>query len=253
MRTVQTVGLTALVLWGCASGKSMPGEQTDAAASPVDAKDPENLADARPDAPNVVPPDAPPPPPDACVPVQGEKLTNPVFDLTPNGMGWVDGRDPATNMLAGGPFPIISANPTGVAAQSAPNKAWFGGANAGQVNPPKASLVDTLHQDITLSPTATNVVVSGYYLVGTNEPATTTAYDTFSIDLVQTNGTVIENIIQLSNLTSASAFTAFSKNITANVAGQTVRLRMTSVNDNLYHTNFFVDSVSLKATHCPGL
>jgi len=118
MRTVQTVGLTALVLCGCASGKSMPAEQTDAADT-VDANNGENLADARPDTPNVVPPDAPPPPPDACVAVQGEKLTNPVFDLTPNGMGWVDGRDPATNMLSGGPFPIISANPTGVAPSSA--------------------------------------------------------------------------------------------------------------------------------------
>lgn len=230
----------------------MPAEQVDASDG-VDAKDNENLADARPDAPNVNPPDAPPPPPDACVPVQGEKLTNPVFDLTPNGMGWVDGRDPATNMLSGGPFPIISPNPTGVAAQSAPNKAWFGGASGSDVTPTKPSLVDTLHQDITMSPTATNVIVSGYYLVGTNEPATTTAYDTFSIDLVQTNGTLIENILQLSNVTAASTFTPFSKNISANVAGQTIRLRMTSINDGIYHTNFFIDSVSLKATHCPGL
>jgi hypothetical protein len=226
----------------------MPGEQVD--ASGVDSNDPEMLADARPDSTTVVPPDAPPPPPDACVPTVNEKLANPVFDLTPNGTGWVDGRDPATNMLSGGPFPIISANPTGVVAHSAPNKGWFGGAAGNQVSPPKASLVDTLHQDFAVPAMATNVVVSGYYLVGTND-VTNVVYDTFSIDLVQTNGTLIENVLTLSNMTAASTFTAFSKNITANVAGQTIRIRATSINDDLYHTNFFLDSLSVKATHCP--
>jgi hypothetical protein len=169
MRTVQTVGLIALAVSGCASGKSMPSEQADASET-VDSSDPEMLVDARPDA---TPPDAPP---DACIPVAIEKLVNPVFDLTPNGMGWVDGRDPATNLLPGGPFPIISANPAGVTPHSAPNKAWFGGANGGQVNPPKATLVDTLHQDIVIPASATNVVVTGYLLVGTNESGST-VYD----------------------------------------------------------------------------
>jgi hypothetical protein len=230
----------------------MPGELAD--ANDVDSKNPDPMVDARPDAPVMQQmPDAPPPPPppDACVPAAIEKLTNPVFDLTPNGMGWVDGRDPATNMLSGGPYPIISPNPAGVAAHSAPNKAWFGGAAGNEVTPAKATLVDTLHQDIMIPAGATNVVVTGYYIVGTTEPATTTAFDTFKIDLVQTNGTLIENVISLSNLTSASTFTQFSKAITANVAGQTIRLRGTSINDNLYRTNFFVDSLSLKATHCP--
>jgi hypothetical protein len=246
MRTVQTVGLIALAISGCASGKSMPSELSDASEQTGDSKDPEVLVDARPDA---TPPDAPP---DACVPVATEKLVNPVFDLTPNGMGWVDGRDPATNLLPGGPFPIISANPAGVAPQSAPNKAWFGGANGGQVNPPKATLVDTLHQDIVIPATATNVVVTGYILVGTNE-LDTMVWDTFTIDLTQTNGTVIENVMSANNNTVASSFVPFTKNITANVAGQTIRLRLTSINDDIRHTNFFIDSMSLKATHCPGL
>lgn len=243
MRTVQTVGLAALVLYGCASGTPTPAGQTDA-SQPSDASNPDPVVDARPDGPVMQMPDAPPPPPDACVPAAVEKLANPVFDLTPNGMGWVDGRDPATNMLAGGPYP------TGVTPHSAPNKAWFGGASGGDVTPSKTSLVDTLHQDIAIPPSGTNVVVSGFYLVGTTD-VTTTVYDTFTIDLVQTNGTLIENVLAANNTTSAGTFTAFSKTITANVAGQTIRIRATSVNDSIYHTNFFVDSLSLKATHCP--
>ena len=245
MRTVQTVGLIALAVWGCASGKSMPSELTDASEQTTDSKDPEVLVDARPDAS----PDASP---DACVPVAIEKLVNPVFDLTPNGMGWVDGRDPATNLLPGGPFPIISANPAGVTPHSAPNKAWFGGASGNQVSPPKATLVDTLHQDIVIPASATNVVVTGYLLVGTNE-LDSMVWDTFTIDLTQTNGTVIENVMSANNNTVAGSFIPFTKNITANVAGQTIRLRMTSINDDIRHTNFFIDSLSLKATHCPGL
>lgn len=247
MRTVQTVGLTALVLYGCASGTPMTAGQD---ASQSDAANPDPIADARPDGPVMQMPDAPPPPPDACVPAAIEKLANPVFDLTPNGVGWVDGRDPATNMLSGGPYPIISANPTGVTPHSAPNKAWFGGAAGNEVTPTKSSLVDTLHQDLLIPANATNVVVSGYYLVGTTD-VTTTVYDTFSIDLVQTNGTLIENVLTLSNMTNASTFTTFSKPITANLAGQTIRIRATSINDSIYRTNFFLDSLSLKATHCP--
>ena len=70
---------------------------------------------------------------------------------------------------------------------------------------------------------------------------------------MQTNGTVIENVMTANNLTVAGTFTLFTKNITGNVAGQTVRLRATSINDAILHTNFFVDTLSLKATHCPGL
>jgi len=238
------VGLAAL-LYGCASG-TPNAEQVD--ASNTDAKNPDPVADARPDSTTAMPDG--PLPPDACVPMAIEKLANPVFDLTPNGMGWVDGRDPATNLLSGGPFPIISANPTGVTPHSAPNKAWFGGASGSDVTPAKASLTDTLHQDFAIPAGATNVVVSGYYLVGTND-VTTSVFDTFTIDLVQTNGTLIENVLTLSNMTNASTFTAFSKAITANVAGQTIRLRALSINDDILHTNFFLDSLSVKATHCP--
>jgi len=244
MRTVQTVGLTALVLYGCASGKSMPGEQqTDAADSPVDAKDPENLADARPDAPTVIPPDAPPPPPDACVPVAVEKLTNPVFDLAPDGTGWTAVRNPAL-------YPIISPNPTGLAAISAPNKAWLGGAAGNDLG--MSSVTDSLHQDITFPANATNFVVTGYVLVAGIEE-TGTIYDTFTLDVIQTNGTPIENVLSLNNKmnTGATTLAPFSKTLSANLAGQTVRLRATSTNDILYHTSFFLDSLSFKSTSCP--
>lgn len=247
---------------GCASGSSR-GTGEDGGVTPdspprPDARE-EVFPDAAVDAP-VIPPDAPIPPdatvippdapPDACIPVATEMLVNPVLDLAPQGMGWVDGRDTRVNALPGGPFPIISANPTGLAAHSAPNKAWFGGAAGEDVTPAALSLTDQLHQDITFPADATNFVVSGFFLVGTNE-TDPQAFDTFSIDVTELNGTPIENVMVADNLTVADNFTAFSKTLSANLAGKTVRLRLLSVNDSILLTNFFVDSLSFSATFCP--
>ena len=94
-------------------------------------------------------------------------------------------------------------------------------------------------------------MLTGYYVVGTNETGTT-VYDTGSVDLLQTNGTPIENVMSLNNATTTpAAWQAFSHTFTANVSGQTVRLRITSTNDITNATNFFFDTLSLKATHCP--
>ncbi len=231
----------------------MPSEQVDANEGKHDSGPIDPMPDAAlpHDGPTMAMPDAPVVVmPDACVPQAIEHLANPVFDLTPNGTGWVEYRDPNLQDEPGGPFPIISANPSGVTPMSAPNKAWLGGAAGGDVTPTVASLTDMLYQDVTVPASATTVTVSGYYLVGTNETGST-VYDTFSLDIIQTNGTVIENVITLSNATNASTFTPFSKTLTTNIAGQTVRLRATSTNDDIFNTNFFLDSLSLKATHCP--
>ena len=221
----------------------MPGEQ-DVDASTVDSPNPDPMIDATKvsiDAPMQAPPDAPVVmPPDACVPAAFEKLTNPVFDLTPNGMGWTAVRDPQL-------YPIIGAE--GIAPHSAPNKAWFGGAS-GQDLGTSSPIVDSLHQDVVIPANTTSVTITGYYLVGTQE-TDAGIFDRFTLDVIQTNGTVIENVIALDDNTVAGTFTMFSKTLTQNVAGQTVRLRGTSNNDVLYRTNFFVDSLSLKATHCP--
>jgi hypothetical protein len=209
----------------------------------VDASNSENLADARPDSTSVVI-DAPPPPPDACVPVAVERLANPVFDLAPDGVNWIAVRNAAL-------IPIISPNPTGLPAISAPNKAWFGGA-AGQ-SLGMNSVTDSLHQDITFPANATTFVITGYFLIGGIEE-TGTVYDTFSMDVIQTNGTPIENVMTLNNTQRNAAITTlqpFSKTLTANLAGQTVRLRATSTNDIINHTNFFIDSLSFKSTQCP--
>jgi len=239
MRAVRAV--VFLVATGCASG-STPAVPVDASEEPVRMDATESFVDARPDAPA---PDAAIVPPDACVPQQFEKLANPVFDLAPTGTGWTE---VTIQGLSGGPYPIITAD--GLTAQSAPNKAWLGGAAGQDVTPAAASVTDQLYQDVAIPVGTTQVTISGYYAVGTTETLAS-PFDTFSLDVVQPNGTPIENVLALNNTMAVGTFTAFSKTLTANVAGQAIRLRATSTNDGTLHSNFFLDTLSLKATHCP--
>jgi hypothetical protein len=175
---------------------------------------------------------------DACVPLTTELLANPVFDVTP--VAWT--QQPIDPL-----YPDITGD--GFTAQSAPYKVWLGGFTGQQKG--VLSVTDVVYQNVVVPAGTTQLVLTGYYAGGTAETSTTTAYDTAALGLTQTNGTPIESVLALSNLSHVATWTAFSHTFTANVAGQTVRLRMTSTNDYTNLTNFFFDTFSLKATHCP--
>lgn len=244
-----------LAIAGCAKGSSgLPGDggvidtvRLDSVESFEDAP-----VDGRPDAyvpdayvPDAYVPDAYVPdayvmvPPDACVPVATQLLVNPVFDLSPVGTGWQQTViDPG--------FPLVTAD-DGVVEHSAPYKAWLGGFEAATT-----TATDVLWQNVVVPAGTTQLVLTGYYEVRTDESATAiTAYDTASIALTQTNGTPIQVVRAVSNLTPTTAWTAFSHTFTQPVAGQTVQVRMTSSNDFLNATSFWFDTLALTATHCP--
>ncbi|HEY5924691.1 MAG TPA: hypothetical protein VIV11_23590 [Kofleriaceae bacterium] len=245
------------LLAGCAQG-GRASVTTDADLAPLDGtiEHPVDAAiDARPidakliDAPPP-PPDAPPPPPDAppitmpdayqCTVMSRQLLVNPVLDLDANGTGWVQQNiDNA--------YPIITSD--GFAAHTAPYKAWLGGWTGLDKGVPSVS--DQLHQDIAIPAGTTMLRLTGQYAVGTAETAAI-AYDTGQLALVQTNGTPIEVVLSLTNLTPTTAWTAIDRTFAnpAALSGQTVRLRMTSTNDITDVTNFFFDSFALTVTYC---
>ena len=189
--------LLAASLVGCASGSAaqtqdaplgggddakvwLDGNIEGTPDAPVDAAP---HIDARPDAP----PDARPidAPPDACVPQTTELLLNPVFDLSPAGIDWTQVPiDPAYP-------PITRTMQGGFAAQTAPYKAWMGGIVPAQMG--QVECTDVVYQDVVVPAGTTQLVLTGYYVVGTNE-TTTASYDTGVVDLLQTNGTPIENV-----------------------------------------------------------
>lgn len=82
-------------------------------------------------------------------------------------------------------------------------------------------------------------------------PAETTVFDTAAIDVTQPNGTPIVTVRSLSNLTPTTAWTMVTHTFAPNLAGQTIRVRMTSTNDFFRPTSFYFDTLSLRALHCP--
>lgn len=248
--------LLAASLVGCASGSAALPQDAPLGGGD-DAKvwldghiegTPDAPVDAAPhiDAPVDAPPDARPidAPPDACVPQTTELLANPVFDLNPAGINW-------TQVPIDASYPPITSDLNsqgGFAAQTAPYKVWLGGfvsAQMGQV------VTDVVYQDVAIPAGTTQLVITGYKQVATSE-TTTGVYDTASLDLLQTNGTPIENVDSLTNNSGTNnAWVAFTHTFTTVPAGQTVRVRMTSSNDYSNTTTFLFDTLSLKATHCP--
>ena len=184
-------------------------------------------------------PDAFVPPPDACVAVNSQLLVNPVFDASPIGTGWQETRiDPS--------FPLVT-NTGNLAPQSAPNKAWLGGVEAGF----GSTATDVLYQQLTVPAGTTQLVLTGYYYVATNETSTSTAYDTATLLVTRTDGSTIQAVRSFSNLTATTGWTAFSHTFSQDLSGQTIRVRMSSKNDFLDATSFWFDTLALTATGCP--
>jgi hypothetical protein len=183
--------------------------------------------------------DAGVPTPDACVQQITQLLVNPAFDETPAGKGW-------TQTLIDADSPLVT-DADGVTEQTPTMKAWLGGIEA----PLGVTVKDTLVQDVVIPANTTNLVLSGFYDVRTGELGTT-AFDTARLVVTKTDGTTIATVLSLSNLSAKTTWTTFAHAFSQNLSGQTVRIRITSTNDELDPTSFFFDSLSLVATRTCG-
>jgi hypothetical protein len=222
-------GAAAGLVTGCASASSQQDNGVDASVA-VDAPRPIDGPSTQPpiDAPNTPPIDSPP----ACTPMNINLLANPAFDMTPLGMGWVAAPiDPL--------YPIITAD--GTLVQSAPNKAWMGGLARANAN-------DTLHQDFTVPAGATALRIAGFYEVRTQELFG--VYDRAKVELAQTSGTLIQQVIAVDNSGATTAWTPLAFNVSTPHAGETLRLRLSTTSDTTDSTSFFFDSLSVTATVC---
>jgi hypothetical protein len=176
---------------------------------------------------------------DACVPVQTQLLLNGNFEAGANG-NWHEIQFTGS----GGGELIVQHLP-----QAGTWNAWLGG----YVGSPAS---DEIFEDVAVPAGTTSLVVTGYWLVGTNEVTTdTTPYDVAQVALTNTSNVVIESALSLSNANNnnnAGTYNFFTHSFaTAGIAGTTVRLGIASSNDNLNATNFFFDTLTLTATHCP--
>lgn len=218
---------------GCASAGSSLDEPVDASTTPTTDAPSTPTVDA-PITPNIDAPITPPiDAPAQCTVMTRNLLTNPSFDATPIGTGWVQAPiDPL--------YPIITAD--GTLVQSAPNKAWMAGLARANAN-------DTLHQDVTVPAGTTALALTGYYEIRTQELGGT-VYDRAKIELVQTGGALIQEAFNKGNPNATTAFTALQFTFAMPHAGETLRLRLSTASDSTYTTSFYFDSLALTATYC---
>lgn len=176
-------------------------------------------------------------PPDGstgCTTMTRDLLANGNLDGTPVGTGWTAMPAVATDQL-------VTPN-DGVPEQTAPNKAWLGGIA-------QANATDVLYQDVMVPASTTMLVLTGYFDVRTSEIGTT-VYDTGKAEITQTSGTLIEAVLSLDNAHPQTAWQAINHPVAATVAGQTIRIRLSSKNDGLNATSFYFDTLALQATYC---
>jgi hypothetical protein len=189
-----------------------------------------------------VPPDAPVdaapvvPPVDACAPQVTQLLVNPAFDMSPRGTGWQE-------RLAAPDYPLITSV-DGVPEHTPVAKVWLGGLEA-----PTTTISDVAFQDIVIPPQTTHLVVTGFHDVRTAEAPTTVAYDQAKIVMTDPSGVLIADVLSLSNVTPTTTWTAFGYAFTQDLSGRTVRIHLTSINDDIDATSFFFDSLAITATH----
>lgn len=241
--------LALAVVSGCASGSSpnapLDGQQgQDApkgdapaidAAPPIDGQ----LVDAAPNIDGAPPVDAALTP-DACVPTVTELLVNASFDnaaITP----WTEIRYDAT-------IPLIGA--FSFTAQSGTKYAWLGGYDDFGFEPD-----DYVYQNIVVPALTSQIVVTGYLAVGTDDSATT-VYDQGLLGFLfpNTPTTTPIIIVDVDNTDAATlgAWTPFSQTIVTPLSGQTLRFQMETHNDISLPSSFLFDTLSVKATHgCP--
>jgi len=169
---------------------------------------------------------------DGCTTTQ--LLKNGAFDDTPLGTGWTE--TPVESQ-----FPIITTSTFLVPPQSGTAIAWMGDFTSGN---------DSMYEAFTVPANTTSLVLSGYYAVGTDELADI-AFDTATVAFTQTDGTVLETVLNLDNTSATTDWTVINYTVNQDLSGQTVRLHFASSNDSSNVTDFYFDTLALNATHCP--
>lgn len=155
-------------------------------------------------------------------------LVNPGFE-SGTGTGWTGtstlGFNPITNSTSGEP------------PHSGSWEAWFDGNGTADT--------DTVSQTVTI-PSGCTATLSYWLHIDSTESTSSATPDTFTVQLVDSSGTVLTTLASYSNLNKASGYTQHSSDVSA-YAGRTVTLRFTGTetDTNGGTTSFVVDDTAL--------
>jgi len=103
---------------------------------------------------------------------------------------------------------------------------------------------DTVSQSVTIPSGKSSATLQYYLHVDTNETTTTTKYDTLTVQVLNSSGTVLATLATYSNLNAASGYAVHTNSLAAYI-GQTVTIKFTGKEDSSLQTSFVLDDVTL--------
>jgi hypothetical protein len=106
---------------------------------------------------------------------------------------------------------------------------------------------DTVMQQVTIPANATAATFSFWLHIDTAETSTTTAFDTLTVQVRNSSGTVLSTLATFSNLNAASGYQQHSFDLSS-FKGQTIQVFFNGTEDREFQTSFVLDDVSLKVT-----
>src|SRR5215467_11154092 len=106
---------------------------------------------------------------------------------------------------------------------------------------------DTVLQTVTIPSTATAATLTFFLHIDTAETSTTTAFDTLTVQVRNTSGTVLSTLATYSNLNKATGYQQKSFNLLG-FKGQTIQIFFKGVEDFTLQTSFVLDDVTLNVT-----
>jgi hypothetical protein len=129
-----------------------------------------------------------------------------------------------------------SASP---AARTGTYKAWLDGYGSAHT--------DDLYQTVTIPAGACSATFTFWLWITTAETTTTTAFDTLTVTVRNSSGTVLSTLATFSNLNNSSSYVQRSFDLSS-FKGQTVRLQFHGVEDSSLQTSFIIDDTALTVT-----
>ncbi|MEU6556580.1 hydrolase [Streptomyces sp. NPDC046915] len=132
----------------------------------------------------------------------------------------------------------VITNSSGEPARTGSYYAWLDGNGT--------ATTDTLSQSVTI-PSGCAAALSFYLHIDTAETTTSTAYDTLSVQVLGSSGSVLGTLATYSNLNAASGYTQRSFDLSG-YAGQTVTLKFTGTEGSKLQTSFVVDDTALNVS-----
>ena len=131
---------------------------------------------------------------------------------------------------------VISTD-SGEAAHAGSYKAWLDGYGT--------ATTDTVVQTVAIPSTVSSATLSFWLHIDTAETSTTKVYDTLTVQLQSTSGTVLATLATYSNLNANTGYAQRSFDVSA-YKGQSVKIYFKGVEDAQDQTSFVLDDVSLK-------